>query len=155
MKISMTGGVYWRFPEALKNARDAFDSHFGYSKRIGWRTLQRTPNPLSAASKKTLLHFADEEEETVWRHIEPYAKLDAIGYPQVFRELISLQESEAEYRKAKTEGGRKMVVSHRIEREPSLRNDAIKIHGYNCMVCGFNFESVYGECVSFPFLGHH
>jgi 5-methylcytosine-specific restriction protein A len=32
------------------------------------------------------------------------------------------------------------------ERNPKLRAAAILIHGTECMVCGFDFEKVYGEC---------
>ena len=31
------------------------------------------------------------------------------------------------------------------ERDSKLRNAAIAIHGYDCVVCGFNFEKAYGE----------
>ena len=33
----------------------------------------------------------------------------------------------------------------KYERNPRNRKGAIKIHGYKCMVCGFDFEKVYGE----------
>lgn len=33
----------------------------------------------------------------------------------------------------------------KYERNPKNRKEAIKIHGYKCMVCGFDFEEVYGE----------
>lgn len=44
-----------------------------------------------------------------------------------------------------TEGGRKVVISPRIERDPSLRDEAIKIHGTRCCVCSLSFEAIYGE----------
>ncbi len=47
--------------------------------------------------------------------------------------------------KARTEGGKKVYVSVRRERDPNLRADAIKLHGFDCMACGFNFEKHYGE----------
>ena len=31
------------------------------------------------------------------------------------------------------------------ERDSKLRNAAIAIHGYDCVVCGFNFEKAYGD----------
>lgn len=46
---------------------------------------------------------------------------------------------------SKTEGGKKVVISVKSERDSSLRKAAIKIHGYNCMVCNFNFKEQYGE----------
>ncbi len=139
------GRTILTFSRSLKNARDAFDSHLSASIRIGWRTFQRAPNPLSANSKKILDRFTDLSEKDIWPLIERYARLKAAEYPQVFDELIGLQESEVDYGKAQTEGGRKMIISHRIERMPSLRWSALQIHGYNCMVCGFNFEEAYGK----------
>ncbi|MDE2717753.1 MAG: HNH endonuclease [Chloroflexota bacterium] len=46
---------------------------------------------------------------------------------------------------ARTEGGKKVYVSVRRERDPRLRADAIRVHGRDCMACGFNFEKFYGD----------
>jgi len=43
------------------------------------------------------------------------------------------------------EGGRKLLVASRVERSRFNRNLAIRIHGNNCMVCGFNFGNFYGK----------
>lgn len=45
-----------------------------------------------------------------------------------------------------TEGGTKVFVSERPERNHKLRKLAIKIHGLSCVACNFNFEQRYGEC---------
>jgi 5-methylcytosine-specific restriction protein A len=47
--------------------------------------------------------------------------------------------------KRKTEGGRRVVVSSRVERDPSLRAAALRLHGHDCMACGFNFGRVFGK----------
>ena len=44
-----------------------------------------------------------------------------------------------------TEGGTKVFVSKRPERNSKLRKLAIKIQGLNCAACGFNFEQQYGD----------
>lgn len=44
-----------------------------------------------------------------------------------------------------TEGGRRVFVSRKIERNPRLRKEAIRIHGCLCKACGFNYGAVYGE----------
>lgn len=44
-----------------------------------------------------------------------------------------------------TEGGKKVLISTRVERNPKLRSLAIKYHGYICKVCGFDFEKKYGS----------
>lgn len=46
---------------------------------------------------------------------------------------------------SKTEGGDKVVISIKSERNPKLREDAIKLHGLTCKVCEFNFKDIYGE----------
>ena len=43
------------------------------------------------------------------------------------------------------EGSPKVCFSTTYERSKALREQAIAIHGTNCIACGFNFKSVYGE----------
>ncbi|MES2513631.1 MAG: HNH endonuclease [Bacteroidota bacterium] len=44
-----------------------------------------------------------------------------------------------------TEGGKKVYISQRAERDIRLKNKAIAIHGTTCKACGFNFGKTYGE----------
>ena len=44
-----------------------------------------------------------------------------------------------------TEGGVRKTFSTTYERDPRLRREALKIHGYSCLACGFNFEDHYGQ----------
>lgn len=46
---------------------------------------------------------------------------------------------------SRTEGGEKVVISIRAERDIKLREDAIKLHGLKCKACGFDFEKTYGS----------
>lgn len=46
---------------------------------------------------------------------------------------------------SKTEGGERVVISRQAERNPQLRKDAIKIHGFICKGCGFDFKKTYGD----------
>ena len=43
------------------------------------------------------------------------------------------------------EGAGKKVYTTTYERSPQLKAQALRIHGYTCMACGFNFEKAYGE----------
>lgn len=43
------------------------------------------------------------------------------------------------------EGAVKTVSVNAYERNPQARARCLAHHGYACMVCGFNFESVYGD----------
>ena len=42
------------------------------------------------------------------------------------------------------DGGKRLIYTTIFERKPKNRKEAIKIHGLNCAVCGFNFERTYG-----------
>lgn len=44
-----------------------------------------------------------------------------------------------------TEGGHKVFISSKAERNMKLRRKAIKIHGVTCMACNFNFAKTYGS----------
>lgn len=43
------------------------------------------------------------------------------------------------------EGGEKQMLSKRYERSRFLRDIAIRCHGVECAICGFNFEKNYGD----------
>lgn len=43
------------------------------------------------------------------------------------------------------EGARKQVRVNAYERDPRARKKCIEHYGFNCFVCGFNFEKKYGE----------
>ncbi len=43
------------------------------------------------------------------------------------------------------EGKRKEYYTSKYERNSANRRQAIQIHGTKCMICGFDFEKVYGE----------
>lgn len=43
------------------------------------------------------------------------------------------------------EGGKSKVYTTKYERKRESRDQALKIHGYTCMVCDFNFKQFYGN----------
>ncbi|WP_020568824.1 HNH endonuclease [Neolewinella persica] len=133
------------FENSLKNTRDEFDSHLPDSGRTGWRGKNRKPKSLSEEAEVVFNESKDKTESEIWNQIREYADLDIKQYKQIVDDLIGIQESEAEYKKGKTEGGRKVFTSSRFERSLSAKNQAIKIHGVKCKGCGFDFEEVYGE----------
>jgi hypothetical protein len=132
------------FEHSLKNARDAFDSHFTETQRKGWKDGKGLPNKLSGASLNVFKKFNALKETEVWQRISDFADKDSKNYEVVFENLLAVEESEKGESTVKTEGGIKVYISSKVERNPSLRNDAFNIHGYDCMVCGFNFEEKYG-----------
>ncbi len=44
-----------------------------------------------------------------------------------------------------TEGGKSRVTVNRYERDRKARNRCLEHYGYDCQVCGLNFEKEYGE----------
>jgi hypothetical protein len=80
--------------------------------------------------------------------VEQY-KNNALNIPQLqFLSEIDLQNeiySQNSEQESYTEGKQKVIISTAIERNPKVRKEALKRFGYNCAVCGFNFEETYGE----------
>lgn len=136
------------FERSLKNARDTFDSHLPQSGRSGWRTKDRKPNPLKNESKKVFDYCNELTEQEVWDEVKEHVSLGIKDYPELVNDIIALQEEQRKYEKekeGKTEGGAKVVTSIKYERNLTNRGEAVKVHGLNCQVCGFNYEATYGE----------
>lgn len=55
------------------------------------------------------------------------------------------EESADSISSGETEGGRHLMISTRVERSSRNRIEAIRLHGYKCQVCGFDFAETYGE----------
>ena len=133
------------FEHSLKNARDAYDSHIQSSNRRGWRDTNRKPNLLNKLAKNVYDKYSLYDRIIIWKEVSLFVSKEVKEYQVVFDDLISIEDSENDKEiVSKTEGGKKIVISHRYERSPSLRGAALKIHGYDCAVCGFNFGKVYG-----------
>lgn len=58
-------------------------------------------------------------------------------------ENLRLGENESYYFN-RTEGKKVEYYVTKYERNPNYREQAVKIHGLNCQICGFNFEKIYG-----------
>lgn len=43
------------------------------------------------------------------------------------------------------EGSRRYLLATRYERSASARQAALEAHGFQCSVCGFDFQQVYGD----------
>jgi 5-methylcytosine-specific restriction protein A len=133
------------FEHSLKNARDGFDGHFKQTKREGWKAPDGTPTKLSGLSLNVFNKFEKLDETRIWSIVSRYSTLITQKHEVIFDNLIAIEDSEKEKHISKTEGGIKIYISSRVERNPSLRKEALNIHGYDCIVCGFNFEKTYGD----------
>ena len=63
--------------------------------------------------------------------------------PQFLFDISAQNEDQLEITALK-EGAKYYAWVSRYERNPSLRENAIKIHGTKCVACGFDFEVFYG-----------
>lgn len=127
------GRTLAQFRNSLKNARDTFDILFD-NGRIGWVDSEGKHHSLRGSFKR--IH-----EE--WHHrsdneLEAFVLGLQAGMPET-------EDRAARMPEARTEGGERVYVSVRRERDPKLRDDALAIHGLDCMGCGFNFEKAYGD----------
>ena len=120
------------FRNSLKNVRDAFDAHIEGSPRTGWRDEQNMGQAFrkDTAVGAILDEWSDRSDEEVH---------------SLLAQLLESGDPARASGNARTEGGRKVYVSHRVERDNTLRERAIATHGLGCQVCGFNFERRYGE----------
>ncbi|GAA3972589.1 hypothetical protein GCM10022246_26120 [Pedobacter ginsengiterrae] len=133
------------FEHSLKNARDSFDAHFPETNREGWKDKNGNLIKLSGLNLDVFNAFKMHNETTIWKNVKKYSRLDIEAHKQEIANLMAIEESETDFTYARTEGGVKVYISHKIERNASLRNAALKIHGYDCAVCGFNFKKTYGN----------
>lgn len=84
--------------------------------------------------------------------LDQYPKIKFLrsGLQQYDIEIIKkdttlLIEENVTFEEIQTNEGKKLVYyTTRYERDPKLRKAAIKIHGLQCHICGFDFSSVYG-----------
>jgi len=142
-----SGRTLGSFCNSLKNTRDMFDSHLSTSGRVGWREVgaEREPAALTDEAERVFTNWQIRTDDELWTYVSRYADIEASGIAdEVLRDsLAELGPNESV--QARTEGGKKVVISTRTERNPRLRADAIRLHGTSCSACGFNFAEVYGE----------
>jgi 5-methylcytosine-specific restriction protein A len=85
--------------------------------------------------------FTSSELETARTRLGEFGK--AIGAIAAGRERIYPDDLEPGPKYS--EGAKKQIRVNAYERNPKARSACLRHHGYNCAVCSFNFESVYGE----------
>ena len=116
-----------QFRHSMNNTRADFDPLFdnGRTGWLGWNPDRELP------AQCAQIHEAWKDRSD--QELEAFV----LDTPQI----VPLPE----VREARTEGGEKIITSIRRERDLKLRNDAMHFHGFDCMVCGFNFKKFYGE----------
>jgi 5-methylcytosine-specific restriction endonuclease McrA len=86
----------------------------------------------------------------LWLRLRVITKLQLEDKYRNIEDRTSEDESELDFEdvrdiESRTEGGKKVVISVRTERDSKFRADAIKIHGLVCKACGFDFQKTYGN----------
>ena len=72
-----------------------------------------------------------------------------------YRDAENITDDDILDIRTKTEGGLKVIISTKTERDSSLRKDAIRIHGTKCKVCNFDFSKTYGKWANDYIEVHH
>lgn len=122
-----------QFRNSMKNARDTFDILFD-NGRIGWVDSEGQQPSLSSSFQR--IH--DQ-----WRL---YPDVELEKFVLGLRAGIPVAaDRQARDPQARTEGGEKVFISIKRERDPKAREAGLMIHGLDCMACGFNFERTYGS----------
>ena len=70
-----------------------------------------------------------------------------MGMVLVLADIVPIEEKQNQ--QGYSEGDVRRIEANRSERNPLNRKLCLTAKGYNCVICGFDFERVYGE------LGHH
>ena len=61
------------------------------------------------------------------------------GFESTFIDVDLVQELQLH-----SEGEKKSILINRYERNRQARTACLKHYGYTCVICGFNFENIYG-----------
>lgn len=132
------------FHNSLKATRDQFDSHVDSGRR-GW-LVDGEPKPLPDRDATVLGTWGDRTDDELWEAVRGFTDADVAKVPRsVLADLEAESEDDQEVVTIGREGKTRAVVSRRRERSPRLRAAALRIHGYDCQVCGFNFGRAYGS----------
>lgn len=89
-------------------------------------------------------------EESIWNEYSHNKQLLHLQAEETRKKILNRNIADTlslagEDYESRTEGGRKVYVSQKYERDARLKKAAIRIHGTSCQVCGFNFGLMYGE----------
>lgn len=132
------------FHNSLKATRDQFDSHVDSGRR-GW-LVDGKPKPLPNLDASILEEWRDRTSDELWAAVRGWSDPEIISVPRIVLSDLEADSDENEERVILgLEGAVKAVVSKWRERSPTLRAAALRIHGYRCQVCGFNFGEIYGS----------
>lgn len=127
--------------------------HWDEAKRTAGETALRTDLLFKALSAKPIIGMVDLCRRFPQHNWTPQSSGTSIPEP-IGAELVaeiqsdqrfSFEPSTKEQIRLYSEGRPKTVTYKTYDRSSDAREDCIRHHGYNCAVCGFNFETTYGS----------
>jgi len=88
------------------------------------------------------------DEAKLYSPVVTFKKIESY-HEEIILRYIGLREiflpEEIEPDTAFIEGAKKSITVNAYERDPKARQKCLKIHGYSCAICGFDFEKIYGN----------
>ena len=133
------GRTHRTFRNTLKSSRDEFDGHVPNARR-GWQ------KPLPDQNERILRAWSGRSDEEIWESVREFADLRvATVEARILHDLDAEIAPLGEHVMVGFDGESKARVTTVRERDPALRDVALRLHGTSCQACGFDFETFYGE----------
>jgi len=127
--------------------------HWDETRKAAGETALRTDLLYKALSEKPIISMAELSRRFPQHNWTPQSSGTSIP-EDIAAELIAEIQSDQRFNfepstkeqiKLYSEGRPKTVTYKTYDRSSDAREDCIRHHGYNCAVCGFNFEATYGS----------
>lgn len=144
--IGVPGRTEHDYPNYFEG--DCFISHAKFGSKIDHPSIQSICSP---QTKKFLFYRENNLSEWIFGGVGTLTIEEKIPLKFIWS-FDSLEETRAERFPGEIlptqrvyEGAKKQISVNIYERNPYARKKCIEHYGYNCVICGFNFEKVWGE----------
>ena len=127
--------------------------HWDEARKAAGETALRTDLLYKVLSEKPIISMVELSRRFPQHNWTPQSSGTSIP-ETIAAELIAEIQSDQRFNfepstkeqiKLYSEGRPKTVTYRTYDRSSDAREDCIRHHGYNCAVCGFNFEAKYGS----------
>jgi 5-methylcytosine-specific restriction enzyme A len=144
--------IQLQYKNNIYNAYIQIDKHSSPRSRLFWKSdfaeilKSRFPQAYSYYLHNSSKYIGQTFKFKLTRQNDSSYFVELIRH-SIEAELVDedLKSEEIENMESRTEGKIVNYYGKRYERDPINRIRAIEFHGVSCIVCGFNFEEVYGE----------
>ena len=128
-------------------AKSSQDKYFNVIEKIFEKKHGVIPTDMSLSKLKELLERVKKEQYDIkGNRMYSVALNHYVKYKENCIELSQdSNDTEENELVSGVEGKPKLRYVATYERDPKLREEAIRIHGCICKVCGFDFSEAYGE----------